>query len=119
MKRIVRLTESDLTRIVRRVINEQEQTFDLNFTEYQNKYPWLQSIGTDKAAKEVFFKFKPEYQKHKKADGTIEDRSCDFVFKCKENKLILCDGTEVTLYSTTNQVGELMTNACIRAKLYV
>jgi hypothetical protein len=47
MKRIIRLTESDLTRIVRRVINENEQT------KYQQLYDAVDGAGTDE---ETFLK---------------------------------------------------------------
>ena len=60
MARIIRLTESDLTRIVRRVINENEQT------KYQQLYNAVSGPGTDE---ETFLKViesirdKAEYDK--------------------------------------------------------
>jgi hypothetical protein len=44
MKRIIRLTESDLTRIVRRVVKE---TFDLDSEKYGGKYHYQGEHGMD------------------------------------------------------------------------
>jgi len=56
MKRIVRLTESDLARIVRRVIKEQEQTGEFDY----NLHPYFGSVdirnGEGKTVGEGFYK---------------------------------------------------------------
>jgi hypothetical protein len=49
MKRIVRLTESDLTRIVRRVISEQEQTGEFDY----NAHPYFGSVDIRNAKGET------------------------------------------------------------------
>jgi hypothetical protein len=64
MKRIVRLTESDLTRIVRRVIreNEEESWTDVDQSEWddiRSKGPYLKDFDNDVS------KWEPEFEKWK------------------------------------------------------
>lgn len=68
MKRTIRLTESDLTRIVRRVINEQKSYYKIEslikgagITNWWNKQPIMnviQNLGTCEEFKELYSKAK-------------------------------------------------------------
>jgi hypothetical protein len=75
MKRIVRLTESDLTRIVRRVISEQAQTTELDYAaiemgsvELPNSISgfYKKSIATDSTGKKIIYgsTYQPETAKY-------------------------------------------------------
>jgi hypothetical protein len=90
MKRIVRLTESDLTRIVRRVINEQE-TSDMEIYVYPNPDPKRGDM-TVSPPNNPFTIIKHE-QKGNFIDLTT-DRGAKLSYMCKYAKgMILIPGT--------------------------
>jgi hypothetical protein len=92
MKRIVRLTESDLTRIVRRVISEQEQTVEKDWNAVYMGTVYLVDPKTRKEVGEGFYTYKTSTQ----PDGskvvlgkTFRDGYAkDFVLRghCKDGK---------------------------------
>ena len=61
MKRIIRLTESDLTRIVRRVIRESEDDWsddeEMEYQDIKSKGPYLKAFDND------ISKWEPEFEK--------------------------------------------------------
>lgn len=58
MKRIIRLTESDLTRIVRRVIKEKKESYEVEDTE-EYRDDFLMKLDFDES--EAFSDFGPKY----------------------------------------------------------
>jgi hypothetical protein len=115
MKKVIRLTESDLTRIVKRVMNEQAASSDEQ--KYQSLYSAVSGLGTN--ATEFFnvlksIKDKAEYDRinqiaASKGEDIPELFVSEYEFLTDENKYSFCSilrSFGISPYSVKLQTGE-------------